>query len=274
MNKKLGVVTLFVGVPVLIVVVMSFFHERPKTWEQEGRVSSSRQALTNWASASFVALRPGEELMQQITNIPIQATNTQLSAVQVQALYDSAYKLAMAFHVGTYESYSAFRFPIKEGEFNKGLITFRVKLMQELKSDLAVSADNPEEACKAWWQFWKDRNDVNCTACVKELNLDKAKMYAEESSAPPAALNYFVTGFENNGYLQLHPCFTFRPSVKDMIAAAERVHFAVISFIVKMGDDPPHPIFCRFYWVPQYGTWLPSEFATAYPAHRKWTAIF
>jgi hypothetical protein len=177
---------------------------------------------------------------------------------------------------GDYSDYQRFRFPVKEGRFDIALIGFRLKRLQELNAPGAQRLDGNDgfQVDEAWWKYWNSKKEAYCTECVEEANLDQALIVVQKETKASRALNYFITSFPNYGYLQRTPVFLFEPSPEKLLQEQGTLLYATVSFILKPRGDPPHPVFCRFYWVERYGKWLPLEFGTSYPGERKWNFNF
>lgn len=269
--------------PLLVFLLILLFSKPRKTWEQEGRVSSPRvKTLADWATGSFVPITTNDDFKQKLESIPVLATNVTLTQTQVEELHESIHDFVLAYHVGTYEAYSKFRLPVKYNGASSRIIEFEKERLKKLFPDKDLQHEVPEVVNKEWWDYWDGLRDKAispslrlkyCTRCLQEVDIERGKIFVEQVTHLPKALNYYVTSFSNVGYSDSNPTFMFDPSPETLATKEGKVIIAVVSLIFKHPVDPPYPLYCRFYWVDSEKKWVPFELAGAY-AQKTWVYIF
>lgn len=275
LNKKV-VISLFV-LPLILFVLVIVFSKPQKTWVQEGRLSTpAGLTLSNWASSTFISLTNTQEINQQIGHLAISATNITLSPVQIEQLQTTTYNFLMAYHMGDFESYAKFRFPVTNGAFIPQMTRWYLSRLEQAAPGKYpnLSINDPESVLRTWWNYSDAGGSENCTRCVHEVSFDNAKVYVEQVTELPKSLDYYVTSFPNVGYMSRNPSFAFDPSPKTLLEKDGKITIAVVSLIFHFSSDPPYPLYCRYYWVDHYQKWLPMELDCAYSDIKKWYYIF
>jgi hypothetical protein len=286
MKTRRIIICLFFAVPLLtliFVIISKRGPHRATFWEESGRVLPSKITLKTWASAKFVPIGRGEEFKKEIATAKIVVTNCNPSTQQLEVFREKVYDFLVAFNAGTYEAYEKYRFPVTNGFFDTSIMTWRMNHLKEigLKGQQLSIAD-AKNIDRVWWEFWNtsdnkrtgpEANHFN-TSSLKEVSLDSAVFFFDETTKQLPQLNQFVTSFPNAGYFEQSPAFHFDPSPEQVLKDSGRLQFATLSCTIKNPADPPYPVYIRYYWVDKYATWVPVALGIPYSPEREYGFIF
>jgi hypothetical protein len=228
--------------------------------------NESTELLASWRFADFTPIVNDSEFRRKIDQIQILNSNL-LNNEQTVGLFDTVDNYLMAFHVGTYEAYHRFRAPVSDFRLTSSIVTF---LNQNLPKDMVPPPADQEAVFKIYWEKYIGKGWENFWTGISLTNT-LVEVQSTTTNIPP--LSSYVFARPNLGVARVGASLQFSVTPDMLVKKNGNVLYATVTVLPK-NDDVVYPVYCRFYWLPESGKWLPFEQASAYSGRRKTTLQF
>ena len=229
-------------------------------------------AVKQLSDLKFVSVETGDGFRQTLNQIRVMDM-ARVSPAQDEALKNSLYDLAMAFHVGTYDAYRKFRTPT-EANFNERVVNYHRTILEKFyRKPGETIPDEPEAIVRLIWE--RDFSGNAFSNYWEQIAMEDASITYEEAEKMPADLQDVAAGKINLGLFEIPSTFTFSRNPETILKENGKILFATVYFVFKPeAPDPPTPFRIRYYWDATLSKWLPWQMVSSNAHKRKRDPFF
>ena len=285
-NRKVGIIAVALTAGAIAVLFLAAKYNRYAVAKRykESEVTFKHQL----ASGNFTPIDATNFniTLREIVELNLDSPkNAALSSRQRGALVERVGALYKAFHEGTFDAYARFRYPAdlqRSNAFEKFYIThLRVQAAQLWKTAQKKDSKSEEmlvlpanltvrQVLETNYYLWcaagtSWTNPLFCRTAWREADLSKTGIDVLKATNNIGKLQDVMTSTNYLG-ARFSPVNGFvHPTPQEVIKRQGDVLTAYVSLVVKT-EHPPEivPIVVQFYWVDEYGEWLPYQFANGY----------
>jgi len=164
----------FLLVPILMIVRQARKHH--DTLAAVSLAATDKIFLEKWKNQQYTSLTNGINLNSIVGQFRLD-TKDSIDREQKSALTEKVAELIACFHIGTYDAYARFRFPVKP-VISQDVAKY---LMHDMSIPGTLVADSPQQAFRYWWDRFVKENYKNLWTGISVSNCE---MLVEKSTAP------------------------------------------------------------------------------------------
>jgi hypothetical protein len=263
--------------PILLAMglIVLMFKPARKSWVEEGRQPSlpAQKVLELWESTAFIPVERSSDFEASLESISTSFVNMPPSAfknIMREEALEMVKDFLYALRYKDADAFLRFRLPVSTFKVETDLLTYRhTQLKNEFPEQQAVLSAKPEDVARNWFMAaFVPRNtngvrmpDKQLSQAVEGISIAASAFYFEQTTTIPEPLNVFVTKEPNNGYVETRSFVAFSPNPASMLVEHGYLNVLTTRLHLQPVQDPPMPIFFRFYWDEGRQKWLPWEHA-------------